>query len=80
MAEAEQPEGIGLVLGGADAVLGLQAARVDPLEHFDHLDVRPAVQRSPQAQTPAAHEANRFARAEPTSRTVEVLQFCSWSA
>ena len=32
------------------------------------------------AQTAAAQEANRFARAEPTTRAVDVLQFCSWSA
>ncbi len=29
---------------------------------------------------PAEIEANRFACEEPTSRTVEVEQFCSWSA
>ncbi len=29
---------------------------------------------------PAEIDANRFACAEPTSRTVEVEQFCSWSA
>ncbi len=32
------------------------------------------------AQIPAEMEANKFALEEPTSRTVEVLQFCSWSA
>ena len=32
------------------------------------------------AWMPAETEANRFACAEPTSRTVEVEQFCSWSA
>ena len=32
------------------------------------------------AQMPAEIEANRFASLEPTIRTVEVLQFCSWSA
>ena len=29
------------------------------------------------AQMPAAIEANRLASAEPTIRTVDVLQFCS---
>ncbi len=29
---------------------------------------------------PAEIEANRFASLEPTIRTVDVLQFCSWSA
>ncbi len=29
---------------------------------------------------PAATDANRFASLEPTSRTVDVEQFCSWSA
>ncbi len=29
---------------------------------------------------PAETEANRLAWLEPTSRTVEVEQFCSWSA
>ena len=32
------------------------------------------------AQTPAAALANRFAWLEATMRTVEVEQFCSWSA
>ena len=32
------------------------------------------------ALTPAETEANRLALLEPTSRTVEVEQFCSWSA
>ena len=32
------------------------------------------------AHTAAAHEAKRFARDEPTTRAVDVLQFCSWSA
>ena len=53
---------------------------MDPFEHFHDLDVGPAVQRPPEAQTAAAQEANRLAFAEPTTRTVEVLQFCSWSA
>jgi hypothetical protein len=29
---------------------------------------------------PAATDANRFASLEPASRTVDVEQFCSWSA
>ena len=32
------------------------------------------------AQMPAEIEAKRFAWLLPTMRTVEVLQFCSWSA
>ena len=32
------------------------------------------------AQMPAEIDANRFASDEPTIRTVDVLQFCSWSA
>jgi hypothetical protein len=32
------------------------------------------------AQTPAEHEANMLAWLEATMRTVEVEQFCSWSA
>ena len=32
------------------------------------------------AVDPAEMEANRFASEEPTMRTVDVLQFCSWSA
>ncbi len=32
------------------------------------------------AFTPAETEANRLALLEPTSRTVDVEQFCSWSA
>src|SRR5918996_5490511 len=37
--------------------------------------------RGPQrAQMPAEIEAKRFAWLLPTMRTVEVLQFCSWSA
>ncbi|CAB4757814.1 unannotated protein [freshwater metagenome] len=32
------------------------------------------------ALMPAETEAKRFAWEEPTSRTVEVEQFCSWSA
>ena len=48
MAEAEEAEGVGLVLGVADAVGRGHAALVDALEHFDDLDVGPAVQRSPQ--------------------------------
>ena len=32
------------------------------------------------ALTPAETEANRLALLEPTSRTVDVEQFCSWSA
>ena len=32
------------------------------------------------AQTPAATDAYRFACDDPTMRTVDVEQFCSWSA
>ena len=32
------------------------------------------------AQMPAARDVKRLAPLEPTMRTVEVLQFCSWSA
>src|SRR3989338_1513698 len=32
------------------------------------------------AQTPAETDAYRLAQELPTSRTAEVLQFCSWSA
>ncbi len=55
------------------------SARID-FEHFDAGLVGPAVQRAPQAQMPAEIEANRLASLEPTIRTVDVLQFCSWSA
>ena len=48
VAEAIEAEGVGLVLGQADAVLGGDAALVDLLEHFHDFHVGPAVQRSPQ--------------------------------
>ena len=32
------------------------------------------------AEMPAETDAKRLARLEPTMRTVEALQFCSWSA
>ena len=48
MAEAVEAEGVGLVLGVADAVFGREAALVDAFEHLHDLDVGPAVQRSPQ--------------------------------
>jgi len=41
-------EGIRLVLGRLDTVVRRHAAREDPLEHLEHLDVGSAVQRSPQ--------------------------------
>ena len=77
VAEAIQSERIRFVLGVAQAVFGRQSAAVNAFEHVHHLDVRPAVQRSPEAHTAAAHEANRLAFAEPTIRTVDELQFCS---
>ena len=48
VAEAVEPEGVGLVLGLADALFRREPALVDPLEHLHHLDVGPAVQRPPQ--------------------------------
>ena len=48
VAEAEELEGVGLVLGRRDAVLGRHAAVVDALEHLHHFHVGPAVQRPPQ--------------------------------
>ena len=75
-----QAERAGLVLGVADAVLGRQAAVVDLLEHLDHRDVGPAVQRAPQGADGRGAGGEQVGLAEPTIRTVEVLQFCSWSA
>ena len=49
VAEAVQSEGIGLVLGVADAVFGREAAFVDAFEHFHDFHVGPAVERPPQS-------------------------------
>ena len=54
---------------------------MDPLEHLDHLDVGPAVQRSPQGADARRAGGEQVGLAtSPTVRTVDVLQFCSWSA
>ena len=48
MAEADEPEAAGLVLGHGDALLGRRPALVDLLEHLDDRHVGPAVQRPPE--------------------------------
>ena len=80
MAEAHQAEAAVFLLGQIDVFLDVAAFGPDLLEHLDARLVGPAVQRAPQAQMPAEIEANRLASLEPTMRTVDVLQFCSWSA
>ena len=81
VAEAVQAEGIGLVLGVADAIFGREPAAGGCRSSISMTStLAPPCSGPHRAQTPAAQEANRLARAEPTTRTVEVLQFCSWSA
>jgi hypothetical protein len=64
----------------SDELVDVAAVGVDLLEHLEHLLVGAAVQRTPEREMPAAMDANRFAWELPTMRTVEVEQFCSWSA
>ena len=69
-----------LSLAAAMNLRAVVAGLMDVLEHFEHRLVGAAVQRAPQAHTPAAALANRLAWLDATMRTVEVEQFCSWSA
>jgi hypothetical protein len=53
----------------------------DRLEHLDHGLVGAAVQRAPQREMPAEIAGEQVGLPTlPTVRTVEVEQFCSWSA
>src|SRR4029079_11438574 len=45
-----------------------------------HASLAPPWSGPHKALIPAEIDANKFASDEPTIRTVEVLQFCSWSA
>jgi hypothetical protein len=75
----EQEPGV-LVLGLVDVLLEVAAVVVDHLEHLEHLLVGAAVPRAPEREMPALTEVNRLALELPTMRTVDVEQFCSWSA
>ena len=78
---------LGLTFLGACGFLGIKAMEYRPkIEHGllwgKHFDPDPAYVAAHyggehHGETPAAHEANKFAPEEPTMRTVEVEQFCS---
>jgi len=54
---------------------------MDQLQHLHDFLIGAAMQRPPQgADAQPRWTQNIFALLLPTSRTVEVLQFCSWSA
>jgi len=53
----------------ADAILGRKPALVNAIEHFHHLDVGSAVQRTQSAQTAASARGEQIGLGDPTTRT-----------
>jgi hypothetical protein len=80
VAEAHELDARLLVLHALHEAGDVAAVALDALEHLEHGLVGAAVQRPEQRGDAAATDTNRLAWLEPTRRTVEVEQFCSWSA
>ncbi len=81
VAEAHQAEVAVLVLRQVDELLARRRRRRgSPRASRSTAWFAPPWSGPQRAQMPAAIDANRFAFELPTMRTVDVQQFCSWSA